>query len=74
MTKRTTDQVAFPWEEAMAFGFAHLRMAPEAFWQMTPRELAAAMGRANAGSVGAISSDLRALLNADIKQGITSHG
>lgn len=33
----------FPWEEAMAFGLGHLRLSPEAFWRMTPRELAAAM-------------------------------
>ena len=27
----------------MGFGFAVLRLAPDAFWAMTPRELAAAM-------------------------------
>ena len=27
----------------MAFGLGHLRLSPEAFWRMTPRELAAAM-------------------------------
>lgn len=27
----------------MGFGFAILRLAPDAFWAMTPRELAAAM-------------------------------
>lgn len=27
----------------MAFGFGHLRLAPDGFWRMTPRELAAAM-------------------------------
>ncbi len=32
----------------MAFGFGHLRLAPEVFWRMTPRELAAAL-RAAAG-------------------------
>ena len=26
----------------MAFGFGHLRLAPAAFWAMTPREIAAA--------------------------------
>jgi len=30
----------------MAFGLGHLRLSPEAFWRMTPRELAAAMGGA----------------------------
>lgn len=32
----------FPWDEAMAFGFGVLRLCPQAFWAMTPRELAAA--------------------------------
>ncbi|MFK8252226.1 rcc01693 family protein [Ancylobacter terrae] len=35
---------AFPWREAMAFGLGQLRLPPDAFWRMTPRELAAAMG------------------------------
>ena len=30
----------------MAFGFGHLRLSPDAFWRMTPRELSAAMGAA----------------------------
>jgi uncharacterized phage protein (TIGR02216 family) len=29
----------FPWDEAMAFGFGVLRLAPDAFWKLTPREL-----------------------------------
>ena len=33
----------FPWETAMAFGFAVMRLSPREFWAMTPRELAAAM-------------------------------
>ena len=33
----------FPWKDAMGFGLGTLRLAPEAFWRMTPRELAAAM-------------------------------
>ena len=33
----------FPWKEAMGFGFGVLRLSPESFWRMTPRELAAAM-------------------------------
>lgn len=32
----------FPWDGAMAFGFGILRLAPDAFWRLTPRELAAA--------------------------------
>lgn len=33
----------FPWSEAMGFAFAVLHLPPQAFWQMTPRELAAAI-------------------------------
>lgn len=33
----------FPWDEAMAFGFGILRLSPDVFWRMTPRELAAAL-------------------------------
>jgi uncharacterized phage protein (TIGR02216 family) len=33
----------FPWREAMGFGFGVLRLSPEAFWGMTPRELAYAI-------------------------------
>lgn len=33
----------FPWETAMQVGFGVLRLSPDAFWRMTPRELAAAM-------------------------------
>lgn len=33
----------FPWAEAMQFGLGVLRLPPEAFWRMTPRELAQAV-------------------------------
>lgn len=32
----------FPWARAMRFGFGVLRLSSEAFWRLTPRELAAA--------------------------------
>ncbi len=35
---------AFPWKDAMRFGLGVLRLPPEAFWRMTPRELASAWG------------------------------
>jgi len=35
---------AFPWKDAMGFGLGVLRLPPEAFWRMSPRELAAAWG------------------------------
>ena len=33
----------FPWKQAMGFGFGVLRLPPESFWRMTPRELACAI-------------------------------
>ena len=39
----------FPWKQAIGFGLGILRLSPNAFWAMTPRELAlaieAAVGR-----------------------------
>jgi len=43
----------FPWAEAMQFGFGVLHLSSDAFWKMTPRELAQAIiavrGRGPAG-------------------------
>ena len=33
----------FPWKEAIGFGLGVLRLPPDAFWRMTPRELAYAI-------------------------------
>ena len=33
----------FAWEEAMAFGLGVLKLPPAQFWNMTPRELEAAL-------------------------------
>jgi uncharacterized phage protein (TIGR02216 family) len=33
----------FPWPEAMQFGFGVLHLSSDAFWRMTPRELAQAI-------------------------------
>jgi uncharacterized phage protein (TIGR02216 family) len=33
----------FPWKNAIGFGLGVLRLSPDAFWRMTPRELAAAI-------------------------------
>lgn len=39
----------FPWKQAIGFGLGVLRLPPEQFWRMTPRELSyaieAVMGR-----------------------------
>ncbi len=32
----------FPWADAMALGLGRLGLAPREFWNMTPKELAAA--------------------------------
>ncbi len=42
----------FPWAEAMGFAFSVLRLSPDAFWAMTPRELAAAIRFATGGRNG----------------------
>lgn len=39
----TGTPAAFPWDEAMAAGLGLLRLPPDAFWAMTPREFAAAL-------------------------------
>lgn len=33
----------FPWDAAIGFGLGVLKLAPDAFWRMTPRELAHAI-------------------------------
>ena len=33
----------FPWRQAMAIGLGALRLSPQEFWRMTPREFAAAL-------------------------------
>jgi len=33
----------FPWKQAIGFGLGVLRLSPEQFWGMTPRELACAI-------------------------------
>ena len=40
----------FPWDQAIGFGLGVLRLSPEQFWRMTPRELAHAI-RAVRGNV-----------------------
>jgi uncharacterized phage protein (TIGR02216 family) len=33
----------FPWKQAIGFGLGTLRLSPDQFWRMTPRELAYAV-------------------------------
>lgn len=44
----------FPWQTAMQVGFGVLKLSPDAFWRMTPRELAAAMTALRGGMPEAI--------------------
>jgi len=37
------DAAPFPWKQALAVGLGVLRLSPEQFWKMTPREFAAAL-------------------------------
>lgn len=55
----------FPWNEAIGFGLGVLKLAPEAFWRMTPRELAHAV-RALRGTQAAplARSELDAMMRA----------
>lgn len=38
-----SDIKPFPWREAIGFGLGVLKLSPEQFWRMTPRELAYAI-------------------------------
>lgn len=50
----------------MEAGLGRLRLSPEAFWTMTPRELAAALGRgAGAGDAAPSRAALEALMRAN---------
>lgn len=65
----------FPWVEAMRFGFGVLRLAPDAFWRMTPRELAHAIHAVRGPVVTPIArGDLDALMTRfpDVKE--ADHG
>lgn len=44
MSAAAGEPAAFPWEEVMRAGFGLLRLSPAAFWSMTPREIACAIG------------------------------
>ena len=40
----------FPWKQAIGIGLGVLRLSPQQFWSMTPRELAYAIEAVNGGS------------------------
>ncbi|MDO9414022.1 MAG: phage tail assembly chaperone [Pseudolabrys sp.] len=39
----------FPWPEAIGFGLGVLKLPPEQFWRMTPRELSYAIEAVRGG-------------------------
>ena len=59
----------FPWGEAMAFGLGRLRLSSEAFWAMTPRELAAAMQPFTPAGLAPAGRDALAQLMRDFPDG-----
>ncbi|MBO0661837.1 phage tail assembly chaperone [Jiella sp. CQZ9-1] len=54
--------IAFPWEDAMAFGFGVLKLSSAAFWSLTPRELASAAGLGRHVGIAPSAADLLALM------------
>jgi uncharacterized phage protein (TIGR02216 family) len=52
----------FPWDEAIGFGLGVLRLSPAAFWAMTPRELALAIGAMTGGVTPLRRTDLTDLM------------
>jgi uncharacterized phage protein (TIGR02216 family) len=55
----------FAWREAIGFGLGILRLSPDAFWRMTPRELACAIEAITGPFAGSIARhDLDRLIQA----------
>lgn len=52
----------FPWKEAIGFGLGVLKLAPDAFWAMTPRELGLAIGAATGRSAPLDRASLKQLM------------
>lgn len=52
----------FPWKQAIGFGLGVLRLSPEAFWRMTPRELAYAIEAASGRRAPLDRSSLQQLM------------
>lgn len=42
MSLNAATRARFPWRHVMAFGLGVLRLSPDSFWRMTPREIHAA--------------------------------
>jgi len=53
----------FPWPRVISFALGVLRMSPDAFWKMTPRELAFAIEAATGRRAAPLlRTDLAALM------------
>lgn len=52
----------FPWKQAIGFGLGVLKLPPEQFWRMTPRELAYAIEAATGRSAPLARDGLSALM------------
>lgn len=52
----------FPWREAIGFGLGVLRLSPQQFWAMTPRELAFAIEAVSGGGAPMTRVSLSALM------------
>jgi uncharacterized phage protein (TIGR02216 family) len=52
-----------PWARLIGFGLGVLRLSPDAFWRMTPRELAYAIDAATGGTEQMDRTALSDLMN-----------
>lgn len=52
----------FPWNEAISFGLGVLRLPPDSFWRMTPRELALAIEAIRGGASASLDRESMAHL------------
>ena len=52
----------FPWKQAIGFGLGVLRLSPDQFWRMTPRELAYAIEAVTGRSAALDRDGLSALM------------
>jgi uncharacterized phage protein (TIGR02216 family) len=64
----------FPWREAIGFALGVLRLPPEQFWRMTPRELALAIRAVRGPSSAPLERNTLAALMQRFPDTETSHG
>ncbi|HXF90184.1 MAG TPA: rcc01693 family protein [Xanthobacteraceae bacterium] len=60
--KPNPKRAPFPWPRAIGFGLGVLRLSPDAFWKMTPRELAYAIEAATGRGAPLGRNELTALM------------